>query len=104
MANLWESLYARKPAVMRCIRGAKQIDYCKRKMECDKSLFNTNKERDIDIGQSMKEVNQDIHYGTGTIKVVLQFPEETQDTFSIQKEVKAILINELQEQIKNYKS
>jgi len=72
-------------------------------LECAKSLFNTNEERDIDMGQSMKEVNQDVQDGAGTMKVVLQFPEETQDISSIQKEVKAILINELHEQISKRK-
>ncbi len=70
-------------------------------MECDKFLSNTNnKERDISIGQNMKELNRDINCGKETVKLVLQFPDEEQDTILIQKEVKAILIAELYEQIK----
>lgn len=79
----------------------KQSDYCGLKMECDKFLSNTNKERDIGIGQNMRELNRDINCGKETVKLVLQFPDEEQDTVFIQKEVKAILIAELYEQIKN---
>lgn len=79
-----------------------QINYYEHKRECDKSLSNTNKERGIDAGQNMKEINQDINCGNETIRLVLQFPDEEQDTVLIQKEVKAILITELQEQIKNF--
>ncbi len=71
-------------------------------MECDKSLFNTNKERDIDTEQDMREINQDINCGEETIRLILQFPDEKQDTILIQKEVKAILIAELHKQIKNF--
>lgn len=80
----------------------KQINYYKRMRECDKSLSNTNKERGIDVGQNMKEINQDINCGKETIRLVLQFPDEEQDTISIKKEVKAILVTELQERIKNF--
>lgn len=69
--------------------------------ECDKSLSNTNKERGIDVEQNMKEINQDINCGEKTIRLILQFPDEEQNTILIQKEVKEILITELQEQIKN---
>ena len=48
----------------------------------------------------MKELNRDINCGKETVKLVLQFPDEEQDTILIQKEVKAILIAELYEQIK----
>lgn len=79
----------------------KQSNDCGFKVECDKFLSNTNKERDIDIGQNMRELNRDINCGKETVKLVLQFPDEEQDTAFIQKEVKAILIAELYEQIKN---
>ena len=79
----------------------KQISYCERMRECDKSLSNTNKERGIDVEQNMKEINQDINCGEKTIRLILQFPDEEQNTILIQKEVKEILITELQEQIKN---
>lgn len=69
--------------------------------ECDKSLSNINKERGIDTGQNMREINQNINCGEETIRLILQFPDEEQDTILIQKEVKEILITELQEQIKN---
>lgn len=49
----------------------------------------------------MREISQNITCGKETINLVLQFPEEEQDTILLQKEVKAILITELQEQIKN---
>ena len=71
-------------------------------MEYDKSLSNTNKERDIDTEQDMREINQDINCGEETIRLILQFPDEEQDTTLMQKEVKAILIAELQKQIKNF--
>lgn len=81
---------------------AQQINYYECKMEYDKSLSNTNKERDIDMGQNMKEINQNINYGKETIKLVLQFPDEEQDTILIQKEIRTILITKLQEQIKDF--
>lgn len=71
-------------------------------MECDKFLSNINKERGIDVGQNMKEISQNINYGEETIRLVLQFPDEEQDTILIQKEVRTILIDELQEQIKDF--
>lgn len=77
-----------------------QIKNYGRMRECDKSLSNTNKERGIDTEQDMGEINQDINCGKKTIRLVLQFPDEEQDTILIQKEVKAILVTELQEQIK----
>lgn len=80
----------------------KQIKYNECMREYDKSFSNTNRERGIDTGQNMKEINQDINCGKKTIRLILQFPDEEQDTILIQKEVKAILITELQEQIKNF--
>ena len=71
-------------------------------MEYDKFFVNTNEMRDIDTGQSMKELNKEVNYGTEKIKLVLQFPDTEQDSDLIKKEVKAILITELQEQIKNF--
>lgn len=54
------------------------------------------------------ELDQDVNYGTGTIRLILQFPEGSKDTAAdavlIQKEVRAILVNELQEQMKNLSS
>lgn len=79
----------------------KQSNYCGLKVECDKFLSNTNKEREIDIGQNMRELNRDITCGKETTKLVLQFPDGEQDTVLIQKEIKAILIAELYEQMKN---
>lgn len=70
--------------------------------ECDKSLSNTNIERGIDTEQGMREINQDINCGEETIRLVLQFPDEEQDTILIQKEVKAILVTELQEKMKDF--
>ncbi len=49
----------------------------------------------------MRELNRDINCGKETVKLVMQFPDEEQDTVLIKKEVKAILIAELHEQIKN---
>lgn len=37
---------------------------------------------------------------SGNLRVILQFPDEPRDTSAIQKEVKAILYNELQEQFR----
>lgn len=78
----------------------KQINYYGSKMECDKSLSNTNKERGIDAGKNMKEIIQDIKCGEKTMRLVLQFPDEEQDAVSLQKEVRTILITELQKQMK----
>lgn len=80
----------------------KQINDYERMRECDKSLPNINKERGTGVGQNMKEINQNINCGKETIRLVLQFPDEEQDIVLIQKEVKAILVTELQEQIKNF--
>lgn len=71
-------------------------------MECDKFFINTNEMRDIDTGQSMKELNKEVNYGTEKIKLVLQFPDKEQNSDLIHKEIKAILVNELQGQIKKF--
>lgn len=77
----------------------KQINYYECTMEYDKSLPNTNKERDMDTGQDMREINQDIICGENTIRLILQFPEKEQDIILVQKEIKEILITELKKQI-----
>lgn len=70
-------------------------------MECDKLLPNSNEVREIDIRRTMTERSHNVDDGTGTVRLILQFPEEAQDTVFIQKEVKEILISELREQVKN---
>ncbi len=49
----------------------------------------------------MKELKQDVDYGNKTIRLILQFPDEPQDTMQAQEEVKSILTCALREQIRN---
>lgn len=48
----------------------------------------------------MKEIRQTLHYGTEKMQLILQFPDEPQDIRIIQKEIRAVLITALQEQMK----
>ncbi len=48
----------------------------------------------------MKEIKRDVDYGNRTIRVVLQFPDESEDAVRIHESVKSILMMELEEQIK----
>jgi len=48
----------------------------------------------------MKEIKKDVDCGNRTIRVVLQFPDESEDAVMIQKFVKSILMMELEEQLK----
>ena len=49
----------------------------------------------------MKEIEQDVDHGNKTMKLVVQFPDEAQDTTTVQEAVKSILMCELQEWIRN---
>ncbi|MDE7477646.1 MAG: hypothetical protein K2M91_06810 [Lachnospiraceae bacterium] len=69
-------------------------------LECDKSNTNNIKVRNAGR-QHMKEINKDVDYGNRTIRVVLQFPDESEDVVMIQKSVKSILMMELEEQLKS---
>lgn len=68
-------------------------------LACDKS--DTNNIEVKNTGRKrMKEIKKDVDYGNRTIRVVLQFPDESEDTVMIQKSVKSILMMELEEQLK----
>lgn len=73
-----------------------------RKTECDKPYVNTMEIKNINRKQRMKEIRKNVDYGDGTIQVVLQFPDESQDTAMVQDAVRSILMMELQEQIKKF--
>lgn len=68
-------------------------------LACDKSDTNNMKVRNTGR-KRMKEIKKDVDYGNRTIRVVLQFPDESEDAVMIQKSVKSILMMELEEQIK----
>ena len=68
-------------------------------LECDK--YSTNNMEVKNIGRKrMKEIKKDVDCGNRTIRVVLQFPDESEDAVMIQKSVKSILMMELEEQLK----
>ena len=68
-------------------------------LECDKSDTNNMKVKNTGR-KRMKEIKKDVDYGNRTIRVVLQFPDESEDAVMIQKSVKSILMMELEEQLK----
>lgn len=51
----------------------------------------------------MEEQSRDIVYGKEKIRLILQFPETTEEMSQIKKEISGILKMELQRQIKNTK-
>lgn len=69
-------------------------------LECDKPYINNMKLKNTGR-QHMKEIKKDVDYGNKTIRVVLQFPDESEDAVMIQKSVKSILMMELEEQLKS---
>ena len=69
-------------------------------LECDK--YSTNIMEVKNTGRRhMKEIKKDVDYGNRTIRVVLQFPDESEDAVMIQKSVKSILMMELEEQLQD---
>lgn len=48
----------------------------------------------------MEEIRRCADYGGRTVKVILQFPEESQDVLMIRESVKSILMLELEGQLK----
>lgn len=68
-------------------------------LACDKSDTNNMKVKNTGR-KRMKEIKKDVDYGNRTIRVVLQFPDESEDAVMIQKSVKSILMMELEEQLK----
>lgn len=50
--------------------------------------------------QCMKEIQRDVSYGDGTVRVILQFPDEPEDAMKVREAVRAILMMELEKQIK----
>ncbi|MEZ3487105.1 MAG: hypothetical protein K1W22_11110 [Lachnospiraceae bacterium] len=69
-------------------------------LECDK--YSTNNMEVKNTGRRhMKEIKKDVDYGNRTIRVVLQFPDESEDAVMIQKSVKSILMMELEEQLQD---
>ena len=70
-------------------------------MECDKLNVNTIDIKDCSKRKSVKEIHKSVDYGNETIKVILQFPDESEDETVIRESIKEILIMELQKQIKD---
>ena len=68
-------------------------------IEYDKPYASNIKRKDAGR-QRMKEIKKVVDYGDRTIRVILQFPDESQDAVTIQKSVKSILMMELEEQMK----
>lgn len=57
----------------------------------------------METGLTMEEQSRDIVYGKEKIRLILQFPETTEEMSQIKKEISGILKMELQRQIKNTK-
>lgn len=74
-----------------------------KKIECAMQFQNTMNVKGIAVGQSMKEIKKEVEYKNKKVYVVLQFPEVTDRTAQIEKEVKEILKVELHEQMKKRK-
>ena len=70
-------------------------------IECNKPLSNMIKVKGSGKERHMKEIKQDVDYGNKTIKLILQFPDEPQDTTAAREEVKSILSCALREQIRH---
>lgn len=70
-------------------------------IECDKPLSNMIKVKGLGKEHHMKEIKQNVNYGNKTINLVLQFPDESQDTTEAQAAVKSILTCALREKIRN---
>lgn len=68
--------------------------------ECVKLSPNTIIVNNTNAGRGMEEISRNVDYGDRKIRVILQFPEELQETDQIQDTVKAILVNELQDRIR----
>ena len=68
-------------------------------LACDKSDTNNMKVKNTGR-KRMKEIKKDVDYGNRTIRVLLHFPDESEDAVMIQKSVKSILMMELEEQLK----
>lgn len=73
----------------------------RKNIECNKHLSNMIKVRGLGKERHMKEIKQNVDYGNKTIKLILQFPDDSQDTAEAQAEVKSILTCALREQIRN---
>ena len=69
--------------------------------ECNTPSSNMMKVKGLDKEERMKELKQNVDYGNKTIRLILQFPDEPQDTMQAQEEVKSILTCALREQIRN---
>lgn len=72
-----------------------------RNIECDKPLSNMIKVKGLGKEHHMKEIKQNVDYGNKTIKLILQFPDDSQNTAEAQAAVKSILTCALREQIRN---
>ena len=70
-------------------------------IECNKPSSNMMKVKGLNKERHMKELKQDVDYGSKKIRLILQFPDEPQDTMQAQEEVKSILTCALSEQVRN---
>lgn len=83
--------------------GRKNGLYRTGKWECVKPAINRMETRHVETGLTMEEHSRDIVDGKEKIRLILQFPETTEEISQIKKEVSEILKMELQRQIKNTK-
>ena len=63
-------------------------------LECDKFCANNMEVKNIGR-KRMKEIKKDVDCGNRTIRVVLQFPDESEDAVMIQKYQKRVAIREV---------
>ena len=71
--------------------------------ECDRLFQNIINKKEITTEQTVKEIKQEKEYGKEKIQVIMWFPESSDRTSQIKKEVSEILNMELQRRMKNTK-
>lgn len=74
-----------------------------KKTECDRLLQNSIVTKSTIMEKAVKEIKHEKEFGEKKIQVILQFPESSDKTLQTKKEVKEILIKELQKQIRSKK-
>ena len=57
--------------------------------------------KSIAVGHSVEEIKREAEYKKGKMQVILQFPETSDETARIEKEVKEIRKEELQKQMRH---
>ena len=72
-------------------------------IECAMLFQNTMNTKGIAVGQFMEEIKKEVEYKNKKVQVIMQFPETSAETAQIKNEVKEMLKEELQKQMKDWK-